>query len=243
MTEHLKVVIVDDEQRQLDHMQNLLNQSAKQLKITIDIDQYTSGEAFLFALEDHLDWQIAFLDIEMKAVNGMEVAKIIREKAPQLALVFATGYAEYAIEGYEVQALAYLLKPIKVEKVQVVIERFLAIQPEEEPSIIIESQGKHVRLLLNQIVYVEANQRELSIITNEESYSIKQSLTEFSKSLDHRFIQTHRSYIVNLQYVNQILTQDITLTNGMCIPLSRRKAKTVQKAFIDYYKGSVFYNG
>lgn len=242
MTQHLKVVIVDDDSLQLDYMQSMLKEVSQQLGVTIEVDQYTSAQAFLFELEDHLDWQIAFLDIEMPDLNGMQVAKIIREKELQLALVFATGFAEYAIEGYEVSALAYLLKPIKFEKVYNVIENFLNSQPEEEKSLIIESEGTQVRILLSELIYVEVIQRELAIVTTKGRYSLRQSLSAFQSRLDERFVQTHRAFVVNLAFVSHILKQDVLLVNDEKIPLSRRQVKATQMAFIDYYKEKVFYN-
>lgn len=239
MSQYLSVVIVDDDPIQLDYMESLLQEIGQQLKVAIKVDQYTHGKAFLFDLEDRLDWQIAFLDIEMPELNGMEVARIIREKDLQLSLVFATGFAEYAIEGYEVKALAYLLKPIKIEKVKRVIESFLHSQPEEEKSIVIETEGTQVRILLNELIYLEVKQRELEIVTTNASYLIRQPLSTFQNQLDHRFVQTHRSCVVNLDFVSHILKQDVLLLNGVKVPLSRRQVKTIQTAFIDYHKQKV----
>lgn len=237
----IEVVLVDDEQLQLAYMKKLVTQAAETLELKVEIRQYLSGEAFLFALEDHPTWNLAFLDIEMEELNGMEVARIVREKAPQLELVFATAYAEYAIEGYEVQALDYLLKPINLEKITRVLKRYLEEQPEDSAYIVEEIDGETTRLNLEDILYVEANMGEVIIALTDKELSSKKSLSEFEELLDERFVSTHRSYLVNLQYVSRLLKKDVALSNGKQIPLSRRKANDVQTAFINYYKGSVFY--
>lgn len=241
MSKPIDIVLVDDEQLQLDYMQKLIEQAADSLKIEIAIHPYLSGEAFLFALEDYPAWNLAFLDIEMAKLNGMEVARIVREKALDLELVFATAYAEYAIEGYEVQALDYLLKPINVEKITRVLTRYLEELPEEAAYIIVDVAGQPSRLNLDDVIYVEADGGEVMVVLEEKTLSIKMSLTEFEKLLDDRFVSTHRSYLVNLQYVSRLLKKDVALHNGDMIPLSRRRAKDVQTAFIAHYKGSVFY--
>lgn len=241
MSKPIDIVLVDDEQLQLDYMQKLIEQAADSLKIEVAIHQYLSGEAFLFALEDYPAWNLAFLDIEMAKLNGMEVARIVREKALDLELVFATAYAEYAIEGYEVQALDYLLKPINVEKITRVLTRYLEELPEEAAYIIVDVAGQPSRLNLDDVIYVEADGGEVMVVLEEKTLSIKMSLTEFEKLLDDRFVSTHRSYLVNLQYVSRLLKKDVALHNGDMIPLSRRRAKDVQSAFIAHYKGSVFY--
>lgn len=239
---NIHIVLVDDEQIQLTYMEHLLEQVAGELGIGLTIDSYLSGEAFLFALEDHLDWELAFLDIEMAEINGMSVAKELRKLAPQLALVFATAYAEYAVEGYEVHALDYLLKPIKSEKIKRVLERFLATRPEEAQHLILEIDGEQVRFDLNDIVFLEANKRDILIHTINESFASRMSLSEVSELIDQRFIQTHRSFYVNLQFVTHLLKEDVKLSTGEIIPLSRRQAKKTQGAFIDYYKKTVFYD-
>lgn len=242
MSKQIEIVLVDDEQLQLDYMEKMLNQVGAKLGIEVEIFQYLSGEAFLFALEDYPTWQLAFLDIEMEGINGMEVARNIRKKAPQLELVFATAYAEYAIEGYEVQALDYLLKPINLEKMTRVVERFLEEKPAEAAYTLVEVNGAATRLNLDHIIYSEANMGEITVVVDQETLNLKMSLAEFEKQLDERFVSPHRSYLVNLQFVSRLLKKDVQLTNGERIPLSRRRAKDVQKAFIDFYKGSVFYN-
>lgn len=241
MTQRIEIVLVDDEQLQLDYMQKLVTQAADSLNIDVEIHQYLSGEAFLFALEDHPTWNLAFLDIEMAKLNGMEVARIIREKDLDLELVFATAYAEYAIEGYAVQALDYLLKPINLEKIKRVLTRFLEELPEETAYILVDIDGQPSRLNLDEIIYVEANGGEVIVVLEEKTLSLKMSLTEFEKLLDERFVSTHRSYLVNLQHVSRLLKTDVALNNGDIVPLSRRRAKDVQAAFIAHYKGSVFY--
>lgn len=241
MTQRIEIVLVDDEQLQLDYMQKLVQQAAASLAIQIEVHQFLSGEAFLFALEDHPNWQLAFLDIEMAELNGMEVAHIVREKAPDLELVFATAYAEYAIEGYAVQALDYLLKPISLEKVTRVLTRFLEEQPTEAIYIIVEIDGQPIRINLDDLIYAEANVGEVKLVLSDQTLLLKMSLTDFEKKLDDRFVSTHRSYLVNLQYVSRLLKTDVALNNGEMVPLSRRRAKEVQAAFIAYYRGSVFY--
>ena len=95
----IHIAIVDDETIQLNYMNQLVNQVAKKMEMSAKISLYESGEAFLFALDNQPKWDLVFLDIQMKGLDGMTVAQVIRQKAPQLHVVFATAYAEYAIHG------------------------------------------------------------------------------------------------------------------------------------------------
>lgn len=239
----INIVLVDDEQIQLDFMETLIKKMTEKQNLVVQIDQYKNGESFLFALDEHPNWDLAFLDVEMEELSGMDVAHVIREKAPHMSVVFATAYAEYAVDGYKVQALDYLLKPIKETDIERVLNRYLHLKPQQEKIVILEIDSEFQRVPMNDIICIEASGREVTITLKNDILKIKKSLTEMTDLLDEsQFIKTHRSYLVNLQHVTQLLKVDVELDNGDLIPLSRRLAKDVQGAFIDYYKETVFYD-
>ena len=106
----IKVAIVDDDSLQLNLLNNMITIAGDKIGYSIQSTLFESGEAFLFALEDLPDLNIVFLDIQMKDINGMEVARKIRENNQELTLVFITAFVEYALDGYSVNALDYILK-------------------------------------------------------------------------------------------------------------------------------------
>lgn len=234
----IHIVVVDDELLQRQHMVHMIESVCQSLDIQVKLASYESGESFLFALEDHPEWDLAFLDIEMKSLNGMEVAQYIRDKAPQIRIAFATAYAEYAIEGYQVNALDFLLKPIQKQDIQRIIEKYLAIKPEEKLHLMIEDiEGNRSALALDQLIAVEVNGRQLSLTTTEGSLLMSGSLAQLKEKLPESFVSPHRSYLVNLDHVDAISKQEILMSNGNSIPLSRRLAKEIQQAYIQHYQG------
>lgn len=242
MLNELHIAIVDDESIQIGSMKALINQAANELGVSVRLNHFPSGEAFLFELEDLMPLDIVFLDIEMEQVDGLDVAKKIRETDKEMTIVFATAFAEYAVQGYEVQAMDYLLKPIKVDKIKQVIQRHLTKQPVIKKSITVESEGELVKLFLEEILYVEVIKRECEIHLTNQVVTVTRSLKELTDQLSDQFIQTHRSYLVNVAHINRLLKTDVELSNGQIVPVSRRMAKDVQETFIAYNKGSVFYN-
>lgn len=179
----------------------------------------------------------------MEELSGMDVAHVIRRKAPHMSVAFATAYAEYAVDGYKVQALDYLLKPIKEADIERVLNRYLNLRPKQEKVLILETDNELQRVSMNDIIFIEARGREVMITLENNIFKIKKSLIEMTGLLDEKqFIKTHRSYLVNLQHVIQLLKADVELDNGDLIPLSRRSAKDVQTAFINFYKETVFYH-
>lgn len=233
----IQIAIVDDEAIQLNYMHRLVIQAAENLSLNLVVTTYESGEAFLFALEDQPAWDLVFLDIQMQGIDGMSVAQLIRQKAPQLQLVFATAYAEYAIHGYEVSALDYLLKPIRLEKIEKVLIKFVSQVPQESKFIILEGQ----RITLSDIVFIEVKRHILHIQLIDRELTVRMTLQSILEQLDERFVATHRSYRVNLEHIVRLERQDIYCTNDKVVPLSRRMVKDVQAAFVTFYKKAVFY--
>lgn len=242
MPKKIHLAIVDDESIQIDSMNSLISQSAEELGLTVKISRYSSGEAFLFDLEENLDLDIVFLDIEMKQINGLDTAKKIRETDQNVTIVFATAFAEYAVQGYEVQALDYLLKPIEVNKVKKVLTRHMGKVPLEKEIITVEVFGDLIKVDLKEICFIEVIKRECHIHLENDVLVIHTTLKELSDQLTEAFIQTHRSYLVNLEHVNRLIKTDVELSNGKIVPVSRRLTKRVQEKFIAFNKGTVFYD-
>ena len=119
----MKKGIIEDEAVHMQILNRYIKNWGVERKENIQIKEYDSAESFLFAWDDEKDFDILFIDIQMKKMDGIKMAKRIRESDNNIALVFTTGVAEYISEGYEVEALHYLIKPIKEEKVVQCLDR------------------------------------------------------------------------------------------------------------------------
>lgn len=238
----IQIAIVDDDQLQQGFMESLIQATAEDLGLNIDLYYFDSGEAFLFASEDLPELDIAFLDIQMKNLNGLEAAQKVREHNQSISLIFVTAYAEYALDSYSVNALDYVLKPINQAKITQVFQRYLAQKPQEMKYLLFEHQGYPQKVNLQDIIYIEAAKHQTILnLTNADSLTINMSLSQIQAAVDERFIGSHRSYLVNLSHVEQLTKQAIRLSNGQEVPISRRLDKKVQEAFINFYKKDVFH--
>lgn len=238
----IQIAVVDDDILQQRFMDTLLQATAKELALNIQIHFFDSGEAFLFSLEDLPELEIAFLDIQMKGLNGLKAAQKVRESNQTVTLIFVTAFAEYALESYGVNALDYALKPITQEKMTQVFKRYLGQRPQEMKYLLVEHQGYPHKLNLQDIIYIEAAKHQTVLtLSNEEALTLNMSLSKIQEAVDERFISSHRSYLVNLSHVDQLTKQSLRLSNGHQVPISRRLDKKVQEAFINYYKKDVFH--
>ena len=144
---------------------------------------------------------------------------------------------EYVFEGYEVQAIRYLLKPLQYEQMKPVLTKIQDSRNKEKKHVIVASGGESHKIYQKDIRYIEAVGHYMHIVTKEEEYSCKMTLSSIYKSLDvDQFIYTHRSYIVNLSYLLQIKKTECLLEGGKIVPVSRSLYKEVNQAFIRFYK-------
>ena len=229
-----RFAICDDEPADLIYVKGQIVEWAKMQHLEVDIREFSSAESFLFAYAEEKDFDVIFLDIEMGGMSGVELAKKIRDQNRSIQIVFITGYMEYISEGYDVEALHYLLKPVKKEKLEGVLCRAVERIGMQEKALLLQSGGEMVRIPLYEIRFMEV-QKNYVTIHGKEDYSMKSTLREMGKDLDGRFFQAHRSYIVNLSFVKKITKSTVVLKDGTVIPLARGLYDKINQAFISCF--------
>lgn len=229
----LTIAICDDNENQIKALRRLLEEWSACKPFALAIDEYISAENFLFNYPDK-PCSLLLLDIEMKQLNGMQLAQKLRSGGDKLPVVFITGYPEYIGDGYEVEALHYLLKPVDKHKLFSVLDRYMQRHADSE-EIVIKCADRTLHLSPDMIICCEAVGKKTHIRTKEQTLICETGIGNFSGSLNSDFIFCHRSYIVNLRYVRSIGKTEITLDNGEIIPISRRLYKDVNEKFIKFY--------
>lgn len=229
-----RFAVCDDSPADRAYVTALIQEWSKNRDTPVQMDGYPSAEAFLFAYEENNAVDVLLLDIEMGDMSGVELAKRLRQMGAGLQIVFLTGYMEYIAEGYDVEALHYLIKPVDREKLNAVLDRAMERLKTRENAILLSLPGGVVRLPLYEIRYLEVMKNYVTLHAAEE-YSVKRSLSELTKELDESFYRIHRSYIVNLRFVKKITRTEVTLKNGKTLPLSRKLYEGLNQALIKYF--------
>ena len=232
-----RVAIVDDSTTDAEFVQRILNSWADLRQANIQAEVFPSAEAFLFRYAEDKGWDILLLDIEMGAMDGITMAKKVRQDNESVQMVFITGFADYISEGYEVAALHYLMKPVKQDKLFAVLDRAVASIQKTERVILLPGGGEMLRLTISQVQYVEAFSHTVAIITGTDTIQVKMPISEVERLLGEGFIRCHRSYLVGLKHISRLSKTEVVLDNGKTLPLSRSAAPLVHKAFISYYTG------
>lgn len=161
-----KAAICDDEALELQYLSALVKSWAEKMGHGIRISVFPSAEAFLFQYEEEKDFDLLLLDIEMGKMNGVELARKVREENAGIQIVFITAYPDFISEGYEVSALHYLMKPLKEEKLFEVLGRAAVNLGKKERYEIFRTDGETVRVPVSEIVSVEAFSHSVQMVTN-----------------------------------------------------------------------------
>ena len=233
----MKIAICEDQIAQLNLLNNQIKKWAKVNNIDIVIDNFTTGEEFLFQWSDYDKYDIIFLDIKLGKMSGIELSNIIREKNKRVDIVFVTGFFKYALHGYRVRALQYLLKPVNEEELYFCLNNTLEkISSEDKKSLLVlETPKKVIQLDHDDICYCIMFSPYIDIHTITDKITVRKNIGDIEKILPKDyFIRCHRSYIVNVKHIKSILKNNVLLENGITIPISRGKYKEVNDTFINY---------
>ncbi len=230
----MKLAICDDNPADVSYISGLIKAWEKQAGVKLKLLTFPSAEALLFAWEENQDMDILILDIEMGEMSGVMLARRLREMGAGMQIIFITGYMDYIAEGYDVEALHYLLKPVTGERLGEVLNRAVERLKTREHTLQLALSDGLVRLPLYEIRYVEV-MRNYTTVHAREDYSIKRSLNDLEGELGEGFYRIHRSYSVNLRFIRKITRTEVTLKDGTALPLSRRQYEGLNQAVIAYF--------
>lgn len=237
----MRIAYCEDEAAQAELVRAMIGQWAASRQTTAEVVLFESAEEFLFKNEDY-PYNVVFLDIAMRQMNGVELARAIRRKDRKLPIAFLTADKTFAIEGYEVHAVRYLLKPVTMEKLCSLLDELLAEQEndtEDMVCITVGEKGAVRKLAESSICYIEVLGHYTQLHLNDDSaVRIKESLAAVVEMLHRKelFVKCHRSFVANLSYVEQIGRTECTLSGGTILPVSRSAYQELNERFIQYYK-------
>ena len=232
----MKIGICDDEKSEQQLLCKYVEEWAAEKGLGTELNCFDNAESFLFSWEDEKDYKVLILDIEMGSMNGMELARKIRETDTELPILFVTGYEKYMQFGYDVTALHYLMKPLNKEKFFSVLDR-LPLEQREAEKILFQMDEGNVSVPIGDIWYVEAEGHRCMLHTQNAVMSLKEGISSVEKRLEdyETIIKCHRSYLVNLQHVSVVLKEELVMDDQGKVPLSRNLRKAANDAFIRCY--------
>lgn len=234
----LHIAIAEDESSFAQQLEKNLERFGQDNHIELKPVIFSDGAS----LVEHFtsEWDLLLLDVEMPGMDGISAARCIRERDPEVPIMFITNLAQYAIRGYEVDALDYVLKPVSYYSLAMKLKKALRlIRRKDNRSILLNREGDVVRLPLSHLYYVEVFGHQLHYHTSEGEFTQtgSRSLAALEKELSGcGFARCHSGYLVNLRYVDAVEADAVRVT-GRLLPVSRSRRGDFLQALLDDTKG------
>ena len=225
-----RIAIVEDDAECREQLRDYVEHYGRENREELEVVCFSDGAELVEGYRPVYD--LLLLDIEMPDLDGMTAARRIRQVDSDVLIVFITNMAKYAISGYEVEALHYLMKPVDESKLFSVLDRAADKLCRNEQFLTLELSGETVRLPVYQIRYAEVQGNYVTVHAKSD-YTAKMTLSELETRLDDSFFRLGRSALVNLGYVARVTKTAVTLNDGSVLPLPRGAYDRINRAIIN----------
>ncbi|MCB7304534.1 LytTR family DNA-binding domain-containing protein [Bariatricus massiliensis] len=220
------------------HVQAQLEQYIEHSGIPLCAEIFSSGEELLDCLETRTEgFSIYFMDISLPGINGIETAAVIRRQYPYALILFVTDYKEYVYRVFEVLPFRFLIKPVAEAEFLKALNDAVSHLETQSQLFSFCIARKTYQIPCQEIYCFEADLRRIILTTADKSYNFYGKLRDVAASLNTDiFVQTHMSYLVNMEYIHYMAETELLLRNGKNIPISRRYRAEVKKQHLQYLK-------
>ena len=229
----MRILICDDEKTYLNTLQ-------------IHVEEYMQSHHILYNMTTLLDatqlpedevFDLAFLDIQMPNVDGITLAKRLRQRNPKLALFFVTNYDEYQDDAMDLQAFRFFEKPFDVNRLYAGLDKAMEYIDGAYVDIYLSENAAQQRVIADDIIYVTREGRKVSLVTTVQEFCVAEKFDDLCQKLPQLFFYpVHKSFFVNLHYVERYTYTELLLTNGARIPIAPRKQSAFHKFWFEYLR-------
>ena len=234
----IKVVVCDDHVQELEKITLFLEEFSRKV-FPLNIQTFSSSLALSHDEAIVLTTDIFFLDIVMPELSGIELGKIIRKQRKDAIIVYFTTSKDFALDAYGVQALQYLLKPVRKQDLYDTLKNAMVLIKRNERYYLIQTRSEQIPVKINDIQFVEYKDHFLHFYLSNKVITSKFYRDPFSIALetlfnDAHFIQTHRAFLVNMDHVDTMHQHSFKMNNQAIVPIAKSRLLHVRKYYIDY---------
>lgn len=230
----MRILICDDENIYADELKSFIENyfSLRHLpaEITIKCDP-------LDVVNDESIYEIAFLDIQMDNVDGLSLAKILKERNSKVAIFFITSFGRYQDDAMDLNAFRFFEKPFDPERLRSGLDKVMEYIDRTYVDFFINANGAQKKIPADDILYVERDNRKVILHTLDEKYITRESFDFWEDALQSTYFYTvHKSFIVNLHYVTKYDYSELYLQDSIRIPIAPRRQKDFRKFWFEYLR-------
>lgn len=229
------IAICDDLVEERANLARMIQTYSQERDLPIQLCFFSSGEELLDAFHRSQQFHIVFLDIYMPNCSGMKVARQIRAAHDDTAIVFATTSQDHGRDSFDVQASDYLLKPFRQEDVSQALDWCLEHIPESIRCLSVYSEWEQRELPLSTIQYIDVYGHRSRIHTTQSVLVVRRGLDDLEISIQSPdFLRCHRSFLLNMNYVDSLEGNAFRMSDGTLIPISPSQTAQIRNQFIDW---------
>lgn len=230
----MRILICDDEETYLNTLCVHVEEYMKNHHIQYTMIAITDPT---LAMEENSVFDLAFLDIQMAGMDGITLAKQLRQQNPKLALFFVTNFDEYQDDAMDLQAFRFFEKPFSAQRLYAGLDKAMEYIDGAYVDIYLSENGVQERVIADDIVYVTREGRRTSVVTTAKAYYVAEKFDDLCSKLPQLFFYpVHKSFFVNLHYVERYSYTELLLTNGNRIPIAPRKQSAFHKFWFEYLR-------
>lgn len=214
------------------------------------VELYPSADSFLFAWEERKDTDILLLDIEMPGTDGMALARKLRRMGNPISIIFVTGNPDFALEGYDLEAVSYIVKPVKRQRLWAALDRARERVSDRAAILVPLFGGEVEKVYVSDICCLEGDGHDCilwkrdgtRLVSKSGIRQLEQELMEGEhfRGCGDSFFKPHRSYCINLEHVERIGKKEIRMASHLAVPIARGKWEELNRAYMDYFRRQSF---
>ena len=236
----IRIACCDDEKQQLELYKTMFTNIEMRQDIELNVEYFLSGNFMLERFQSEKNpFDLVYLDMDMDEKSGLDLAKEIRQNYHSDCLIlFLTNYPKYMQNSFDVRAFQYMIKPVQFDEVE---RKFNAarkyLEKDDKNRVILKIDEDNVVFFTNEIYYIEKEKssKQFLVYLEDKCVVAKGVLSAIENQLlEQHFMRTHRSYLVNMKHIRRIQKNDLVLSNGNLVPISRRKEKELKQQFMRY---------
>lgn len=230
----MKILICDDEQQYIDKLKTHIEEFMQCRFVSFEIHTANNPQT---VVDSNEVYQLAFLDIQMNELNGISLAKVLKERNSKIVVFFVTSFNDYQDEAMDLRAFRFFEKPFNADRLYSGLEKAMEYIDESYIDFYIYTNNEQKKILVDDVIYVERGNRQVTLVTTQGNYTTRESFDEWCNILQNTFFyKVHKSFIINLHYVTSYKYSEIFIQNNIRIPIASRRQSDFHKFWFAYLR-------
>ena len=230
----MNILICDDEIQYADSLKTSIEEYFKSKTVNFKIDTDCDPQS---VINNNSVYQLAFLDIEMNEINGISLAKILKERNSKIVIFFVTSYNNYQDDAMDLRAFRFFEKPFNQERLYSGLDKAMEYIDESYVDFFVYVNNEQKKVLTDDVIYVERSNRQVTLVTKQGNYTTRESFDDWCRILQNSyFYQVHKSFIVNLHYITRYNYSELFVQDNVRIPIASKRQADFHKFWFSYLR-------